>query len=228
MRTVMGVDGAPGGWIAVIWGKTVSHRLYRSFAEILHHEADVIAIDMPIGLPTTSGRKAEREARKGLGERQSSLFPIPCRTAVMEPDYRKACAINLLHSDPPRKISKQSFHLFSKIREIDALMTPELQKRVHEVHPEVAFWMMNRKKSVDLPKKQDQGLDLRRRLLEESGFPITELQPSTYLRKDVGADDLIDACACAWVARRILVGQAMRFPDVPDKDEKGLEMCIKA
>jgi predicted RNase H-like nuclease len=228
MITVIGVDGAPGGWIAVSWGQTVQHRLYRTFADILREDAAIIAVDMPIGLPAMSGRKAERQARKGLGERQSSLFSIPARAAVMEVDYRKACAINLSHSDPPRKIAKQSFHLFPKIREIDALMTPALQQRVHEVHPEVAFWVMNGHTSVPLPKKHEHGSEFRRKLLTDSGFPISDLPPATYLRKDVGSDDVIDACACAWVARRILEGRAMRFPQVPERDAKGLEMCIRA
>jgi predicted RNase H-like nuclease len=228
MKTVIGVDGAPGGWIAVTWGTNVSHKLHRSFAEILHEDACIIAVDMPVGLPVQSGRKAEREARKGLGARQSSLFSIPCRAAVMEPDYRRACAINLEHSDPPRKIAKQSFHLFPKIREIDTLMSPALQTRVHEVHPEVAFWIMNGSTSVPLAKKHEHGSNLRRKLLADNGFPITDLPLADYLRKDVGIDDLIDACACAWVARRILQGKAMVFPDKPERDEKGLQMCIKA
>jgi predicted RNase H-like nuclease len=233
MTTVAGVDGAPGGWIAVLWGKSLTHHFCKNFAEVLDLKADVIAVDMPIGLPAVASRRAEGEVRKLLGARRSSVFSIPCRAAVMEQDYRRACAINLAHSDPPRKFAKQAYHLFPKVREIDSLMTPDLQRRVHETHPELAFCVMNEKQPVPLAKKAKNatgkpGLDLRKSLLVRNGFPITELPPTIYLRKHVGEDDLIDACACAWVARRILQGENLVFPQSPEFDEKGLRMSITA
>jgi predicted RNase H-like nuclease len=233
VTTVIGVDGCRAGWIAVFWGATVEHRLFTSFADIIACDAAVIAVDMPIGLPTFSGRAAEVAARKVLGQRQSSVFSIPSRAAVACTDYAQACAVNLRHSNPPKKLSKQSFHLFPKIREIDALITPQMQTRIHEVHPEVAFWMMNGKQPVQLAKKAKSpthmsGLDLRRTLLDAAGFPVPRLPPTTYRTSAVGADDLIDACACAWVARRILGDEHMSFPDQPPRDERGIAMCIKA
>lgn len=233
MTPVIGVDGCPGGWIAVFWGETVTHRLCRSFAEVVGLGGTVIAVDMPIGLPQTHGRPAEREVRSRLGARQSSVFAVPARPAVMCDDYRMACGVNLLHSDPPRKIAKQSFHLFPKIREVDALMTPGLQSRVFEVHPELAFWAMNGETPLPLPKKvkgrpSHDGLALRRDLLREAGFPLADLRPSPYRSSDVGADDLIDACACAWSARRILDGRNLRFPGTPVLDARGLRMEINA
>jgi predicted RNase H-like nuclease len=233
LQTVIGVDGCPAGWIAVIWNETIEHRLFTAFADIVALSAVIIAVDMPIGLPDMSGRQAEREARKVLGARQSSVFAIPSRAAVMCEDYRDACAINLQHSDPPKKIAKQTFHLFSKIREIDALMSPEAQTRIHEVHPEVAFWAMNDRQPLPLAKKvksqsHSPGLELRRALLQQSGFPVASLPAANYRRADVGDDDLIDACACAWSARRILDGTSLCFPEQPPRDERGLSMCIKA
>ncbi|MGL4296609.1 MAG: DUF429 domain-containing protein, partial [Aestuariivirga sp.] len=177
MTPVMGVDGCPGGWIAVIWGAAPMHRLVSRFSDLLDVEAAVIAVDMPIGLPESHGRPPEREVRCRLGERQSSVFAVPARPAVMSEDYREACAINLQHSDPPRKIAKQSFHLFPKIREIDAIITPGLQSRVFEVHPELAFWAMNGEQPLSLPKKtkgrpDPAGQALRRDLLRRAGFPL--------------------------------------------------------
>jgi predicted RNase H-like nuclease len=230
---VVGVDGCPGGWIAVIWGETISHRFFPSFRGILDTEAAVIAVDMPIGLPNMSGRDAERLARANLGSRRSSVFTIPSRAAVMSETYAEACAINVQFSNPPRKIAKQTFHLFPKIREIDVLITPALQSRVYEVHPEAAFWVMNGKQPVALAKKAKSqnhkpGLSLRRELLRSAGFPIQRLPNATYRKSDVGDDDLIDACACAWTARRIFEGKALSFPEHPARDDRGLVMCIKA
>jgi predicted RNase H-like nuclease len=233
MTPVVGVDGCPGGWIAVRWGEKLSHHFCGSFAGVLALDAAVIAVDMPIGFPEGSGRAAEREARARLGARQSSVFSVPCRAAVMCADYRAACAANLHHSDPPKKVSRQVFHIFPKMREVDALMTPDLQKRVFEVHPELALWAMNAQQPLPLPKKlksrpHPPGLELRRRLLKAAGFPLEALPPSSYRSADVGADDLIDACACAWSARRILEGRALRFPQTPPVDARGLRMEINA
>lgn len=196
-------------------------------------EADVIAVDMPIGFPQLSGREAERAVRAKLGARQSSVFSVPSRAAVMCTDYREACAANLAHSQPPKKVAKQIFHIFPKMREIDALLTPAHQSRIFEVHPELAFWAMNGEQSLALPKKVKgrpnlPGLDLRKALLQAAGFPLGKLPPVAYRASDVGADDLLDACACAWSARRILTGKARRFPASPPLDGRGLRMEINA
>lgn len=231
---VAGVDGCPAGWIAVTWdgGPTLASHLCRSFAEVMALTAMIIAVDMPIGLPESSGRPPERAVRQRLGERQSSVFAVPSQAAIYCDDYAEACRVNLLHSDPPRKVSKQCFHLFPKMREIDALITPELQARVFESHPELAFWVMNGETPVPLPKKLKSapygpGLDLRRALLRRAGLPIDDLKPG-YRRRDVGADDILDACACAFVAWRILNGRSMRFPQDPLRNPRGLRMEINA
>ena len=196
-------------------------------------DARVIAVDMPIGFPPQSGRLAEREARARLGARQSSVFSVPARAAVMCTDYRAACDANLLNSDPPKKVAKQIFHIFPKMREIDALLTPALQSRVYEVHPELAFWAMNGETPLALPKKvkgrpHPPGLALRRGLLEAAGFPLATLPPASYRAADVGPDDLLDACACAWSARRLGQGRGVRFPAHPPANSRGLRMAIHA
>ena len=231
---VAGVDGCPGGWIAVTWdgGAAIASQLCRSFAEVMALTATVIAVDMPVGLPERSGRPPERSVRRRLGERQSSVFAVPSTKAIYCDDYAEACRVNLLHSDPPRKVSKQCFHLFPKMREIDALITPELQARIFESHPELAFWVMNGEAPLPLPKKVKSapygpGLDLRRALLRSAGLPVDDLK-ADYRRRDVGADDLLDACACAFVAWRILNGRSMRFPQDPPCNPRGLRMEINA
>ena len=233
MTVVIGADGCRGGWIAVRWAESVTHHLCRSFGEVLAMDAGVIAVDMPIGFPIGSGREAERQARARLGARQSSVFSVPSRAAVMCADYAEACSANLASSDPPRKVSKQIFHIFPKMREIDQLMTPARQSRVFEVHPELAFWAMNGGAPLSLPKKvkgspHPEGLALRRALLGQAGFPLAALPEATYRASAVGADDLLDACACAWSARRIATGRSIRVPADPPLDQRGLRMEINA
>lgn len=233
-RLVAGVDGCPAGWIAVLWdGEAhIASKLCPSFTDVMALPAEIIAVDMPIGLPERSGRPPERAVRARLGERRSSVFAVPSRNAIYCEDYAQACRVNLIHSDPPRKVSKQCFHIFPKMREIDALITPELQARIHESHPELAFWVMNGETPLSLPKKVKSalygpGLDLRRTLLRQAGLPIDILN-SDYRRRDVGADDLLDACACAFVAWRIRNGRSMRFPQDPPRNARGLRMEINA
>jgi predicted RNase H-like nuclease len=46
--------------------------------------------------------------------------------------------------------------------------------------------------------------------------------------KGAGRDDLLDAIACAAIARRIHAGLARPFPDPPERDALGLPMAIWA
>ena len=97
-----------------------------------------------------------------------------------------------------------------KIREVDAALRddPALAGRVFEVHPEVAFWRLNGERALSEPKKvkgkcYEPGLALRRRLLAAAGCPAAETAPP----RGAGPDDLLDALACAAIARRIHAGR---------------------
>ena len=237
---VAGVDGCRAGWIVALRrlddpaGTTL--RLCATFADVLAlpDAPATIAVDIPIGLAaraTVGGRQADIEARANLGARQSAVFAMPARAAVMESDYRRACAIALENSDPPRMISKQAFNLFPKIREVDASMTPALQDRVVECHPELAFWALNGERPLDLPKKVKSqahapGLELRRTLLIAAGYRRALLEARPFKANEAGADDILDAIANSWGAARIATGQARRFPSQPPLDEHGLRMEI--
>jgi predicted RNase H-like nuclease len=239
---VAGVDGCPAGWLVVLRDINnaipPSARLVATFADILAlpEAPRVIAVDIPIGLPERSGiggREPDIAVRRVLGKRQSSVFAVPARAAVMETDYWAACATAQRLSDPPRKVAKQTFNLFPRMREVDALMTPALQERVAECHPELAFWALNGCRPLELAKKvksrpSGPGLAYRRALLEAAGLPASFLADTTFRRALAGPDDFLDACACAWTAGRILAGTALTFPDVPPFDARGLRQEIRA
>ncbi|MCA1244073.1 DUF429 domain-containing protein [Stappia stellulata] len=238
-RRVAGVDGCKAGWLVVtrpLQGTAApTVAVVPQFRDILADETlAVIAVDMPIGLPDRAGiggRGPERCVRPHLGQRQSSVFSVPSRAAVACTDYREACAVALATSDPPKKVSKQAFYLFPKIREIDALMTPDLEARVYEVHPELAFWRLNGEAPMSLPKKvksavSPAGLDQRAALLAGHGFPEAFLNARPP--RGAARDDLIDACVNAVIAQRIADGEAMPFPPAFERDAKGLRMAIWA
>lgn len=239
-QTVIGVDGCPAGWLVVTLPggclQAAEARIAPTFADVLAAAGPsaIVAIDIPIGLPERSGvggRPCDVAARANLGQRQSAVFAVPARAAVYAGDYAAACEAALAHSDPPRKVSKQCYNLFAKIREVDAQISPALQARVVECHPELAFWRLNGQAPLDLPKKVKSqphapGLQLRRALLESAGFPPRLLQDHPWRRAEAGPDDLLDACACAASAARIAAGDGMRFPAVPGCDPHGLRMEI--
>ncbi|MFG1373526.1 DUF429 domain-containing protein [Xanthobacter oligotrophicus] len=245
-----GIDGCRGGWIVARWDGADILRLTRVATIAPLFEApdapDTTAIDMPIGLPErvgAGGRTPERLVRPLLGMRQSSVFSVPARAAVMAgvgpgdetTRYRATCTAALATSDPPRAVAKQCFHLFPKMAEVDHLLRgrPELRPRLVECHPEVAFWAMNGQAALDMPKKVKNrpyppGLDLRLRLLGASGVPIDLLNAQTARALGAGLDDLIDAAACAVTARRVAEGKALRFPDPAEADAFGLPVVIVA
>ena len=236
-----GVDGCPGGWVAAFVqpaGDFCALAVFARFADVLRAEQqpEIIAVDVPIGLPERTGhggRAAENAVRPLLGARQSSVFSVPARAAVEASDYAGACRAALATSDPPRKVSKQLFNIAPKIREVDALLRADaaLASRVYEVHPELAFWRLNGDRPLGEPKKVKSrpfppGLALRRRLLRAAGLPGALIDAAPP--RGAAEDDVLDALACAAVARRIHAGIARPFPDPPPRDPYGLPMAIWA
>ncbi|MFG1261323.1 DUF429 domain-containing protein [Xanthobacter aminoxidans] len=244
-----GIDGCRGGWVVARWdgaGRLDLIRVARVEALFDAPDAPAIAcVDMPIGLPETGeigGRSAERAVRPLLGARQSSVFAVPARAAVMagmgpgdeKARFSAACAAALAHSSPPRKVSIQCFKLFPKIAELDELLLrrTELRDRLVECHPEVSFRIMNGA-PLDVAKKVKSrpyppGLDLRIGLLGRAGVPTDLLNGKTAAALGAGLDDLVDACACAVTAKRVFEGNALRFPDPPERDGFGLPVAITA
>ncbi|MEL6287728.1 MAG: DUF429 domain-containing protein [Pseudomonadota bacterium] len=244
---VLGLDGCPAGWIAVAWSlssytasRAAAPRsfLLRTLGDIqtLGFTPRVVAIDIPIGLPDHldgAGRGCDVAARAVLGPRRSSVFAVPARAAVYAETYPEACAAAFAHSTPPRKVSKQCFFLFPKIREADAYLARHGKSALIECHPEVAFRALNGGEPLAEGKKikgriNEAGMEVRRSLLENAGFPAAFLRELPYLRREVGMDDLLDACVCAWTAARIARGVADRFPADGGVDDRGVPMTIHA
>jgi predicted RNase H-like nuclease len=231
-----GVDGCRAGWmVAFVRPSSEEVRLHvvAQFADIVSaaEAPAVIAVDMPIGLPARigpGGRGPERAVRALLGARQSSVFPVPSRAAVYAASYLDACRVALSTSEPPRSVQKQLFLIAPKMCEVDRALRADaaLAARVFECHPELAFWRLNGERPLPLPKKMKPGLTVRRQLLIAAGYPRTAVE--ALPPKGAGPDDVLDALACAAIARRIHAGVAQSFPEAPERDEHGLPMAIWA
>lgn len=236
-EAVFGVDGCPGGWAVVAIGEIGALEpraaVYTRLDELVA-SGRTIAVDIPVGLPDTvegPGRGAEQAVRPLLGPRQSSVFSIPGRAAVYAPDYESACANALASSSPPRKVSRQAFHIFPKIRELDELLSPENEAHVFEVHAEVAFWRLNGDTPMPSPKRV-RGVPAREGLEERIALLVRHGMPAAFFEgprpRGLPLVDLVDAAALALIARRCAAGIARPFPDPPGRDGRGLRVAIWA
>ena len=80
---------------------------------------------------------------------------------------------------------------------------------------------MNGDDPVLTPKRIPLGSMQRRTLLLGAAVAVPERPAGAAL------DDLLDACALAWSARRITHGTARRVPDRPARDARGLRMELR-
>lgn len=236
-----GVDSCPKGWVAVFVhpsGGDTRSRVFNSLKEILDaaERPKIVAIDIPIGLPDRSrvgGRAPEPIVRGLVGPRASSVFRVPSRRAVYASgnkkiSFAKASQIARNSSEDGKAFSIQGFHICPKIIQVDELLRGNegLRRYIYETHPELAFLRLNGNRHLKHSKRTSSGIRLRQRILTSQGFSSETVKsgpPSGASR-----DDLLDALACAAIARRIHAGLAEPFPKSPPHDAYGLPMAIWA
>ena len=223
---VIGVDGARGGWLAaaldgavdvdgVTWRWTVE------FADLLADPAAVVAADIPIGLPDSGARDCDRAGRQRLGPRRSSVFAAPLRCVLTATSYADARALLAARGAP--SMSAQAFGIVRAVAQVDATMTPALEDRVIEAHPELAFASLA---GVLPPKRTPEGAAAREAALQAAyGASIDVAAAVARAPRPAAADDALDALACAWTARCHAAGQTVTLGD-GTRDARGLLMRI--
>jgi predicted RNase H-like nuclease len=223
MVSCAGVDGCPRGWVvAARSGDRIEVRVVADLEQTMD-DVERVGIDMPIGLPATPGRAADRDARVLLGARRSSVFPAPARPLL-------GCASHDLANALSRSLfgvgmSVQTFHLLDKIRAVDAIVRDldpdDRDVRLAEVHPECSFLLAS---GTPLASKHTPGGIARRREIVES--VIGEVPP---VPRGARIDDVLDACAALWSTERFARGEHITIPDtVVERDEYGTLMRIVA
>ena len=230
---LVGVDGCPGGWLAVIEQRSgpIVARAFESFAEILEAmpSSAWIGVDIPMGLPDAGARECEREARQILGrQRMSSVFSAPLRRCLAATSYQEACGIRARIEG--KKMSRQAYGILPKIREVDRLLRrdPRLQRRVVEVHPEVSFAIWNGGHAMKHSKKSLPGRAERCALIERVWPGMVDRARESLRGKGCARDDLVDAFAALWTLRRWVVGKALILGDPTCEDRHWLVMRIVA
>jgi predicted RNase H-like nuclease len=179
-----------------------------------------LAIDMPMGLPEAGPRACDLAARRRLGPRRASVFPTPVRAALDAPSYAEALARS--RAVDGRGLSRQAFNLLAKIAELDRVIRPELQDRIVEAHPEMAFARLAGRPCLQ-PKRTPDGRAERLGLLRQAG-----LGDLTQVRLPGAApDDVLDAAALTLTAARVRDGVAERLGDGA-RDARGLRMEVVA
>lgn len=224
---VAGVDGCKGGWLCVAEAPDGNLRglvstMLRDLLESLRG-LQVMAVDIPIGLPDHGARAADLEARALLGPRRNSVFPAPVRSVLRAQIYEEACERSF--SACGQRLSVQQWGIVRKIREVDDLLSAEDSMRgvVKEVHPELCFFAWSGRPMAH-PKKHRDGRAERRALIDRLWPRGWDAVRADLKRDHFGDDDLADAFAALWTARRIVAGQAWKVPAMPESDGLGLPM----
>ena len=224
---VLGVDGCRAGWFGVVLADhdQILGVFGPSLDELVSAASrvtavEVVAVDMPIGLPDSGSRRADVLARKFVGRRAPSVFPTPVRGTLAGETHAEASALSRELSG--KGLSQQAFALKSRLLEVEDWVRRSTVP-VIEVHPEVCFAEMAGS-PLDHSKHQPEGLVLRRSLLEGEGISVPN--DLWAMGRVAAADDVLDAAAAAWTGRRFAQGLASSMPDPPEVFSDGLDSAI--
>ena len=226
----IGVDGCAGGWIAAILenGK-LRHERYPSLRELARRcpGFSCLLIDMVIGLRNSPQQiRPDDLARKELGVRGSTIFPVPSRAAVYAENEEEQKRANLLTLG--KSLSKQTINIIPKIRELDEFLeeNPAYRTCIFESHPELDFARLNGSVLMSR-KKEDDGIHERVAVLRNHlpDLSVEELQSKAKELK-CNIDDIVDATCLAVTASLAASGQYETIPACPEQDERGLYMRL--
>ncbi|MEC7735099.1 MAG: DUF429 domain-containing protein [Pseudomonadota bacterium] len=231
MKYVAGIDGSHAGWISVI--RQIDKENYyklvfsKDLSSLCNDRINLALIDMPVGLNKKiepGGRVVDKLARKKLIKRKSSIFNAPSRLTLKAKNYLEA---NKINKKQGLGLSKQSWHLIPKIKEVEILMQQVNRPLIFESHPEIIFQEMNNKE-LNYSKKERSGIEERRKILLSNGFEIEFLNKYLQERnKNFKHDDFLDACAISWSALRVSKNININIPEKGVKDAKGILMQMK-
>ena len=223
---VMGADACRAGWVGVtLSDEGLQAHVHPEIGGLVALAAEaaplaLVGIDIPIGLADTGLRQADLLARRAAGPRWASVFMTPVRTAVEAADYQQACEVNRRLAGCG--ISRQAFNLREKIMQVDRWLA-QAPCPVVEVHPELCFGELAGGPLPD-SKSTWAGAARRRQLLAAEGIVLAG--DLGLAGQQVGVDDVLDAAAVAWTARRVASGGARRLPAEPERFSDQVDCAI--
>ena len=228
-----GVDACKGGWMvakSAAWPcrEVPTLAVCPDLRAVLALTADCrrVAVDIPIGLSSGRALRAcDVEAKKLLsGHNPSALFYAPPRETLSAESARE---FQKLH----RKLRGTGAGLpvwgfLPKVKEANAILTPALQKRVVEFHPELTWFRVAGENLAS--KHTAAGIAERKKLLRRF-VPDLErvLRSKGFLGRAAAHDDLLDALVGIGVAKASLQNSPYRVPAYKiETDKTGLRMEI--
>lgn len=221
MSLIIGIDGCKSGWFS-IWenqDKSIHSAVFSNLNELKNffkNESQLIlGIDMPVVLSEVIPRQADQLARKLLSKKASSVFTAPTPEMLDQPNYEKASLVSKRLFG--KSMSLQSWYLFPKIKDVQTMIHHE-DMQIYEIHPELSFRAMNNEQVILESKKTQEGFALRNALLSMhfKNFIFEDIR-NQHARKDVMDNDILDALAVLWSAKRIQSNQASYLPQAPEK-----------
>jgi predicted RNase H-like nuclease len=196
MKDIFGIDGCKFGWVVAeerVKGD-LSIRLIKDLNDLesISSQKSIAGIDIPLAIHEKGFRMADAEARTLLKSRSSTIFSAPALETLHSDNYTAACEIN--ESVCGKKISKQSWFLFSKIKEARKI-----------------FCKPNKK------IKLYEGFKVRYKLVKKL-FPKFDFEKirASFKRCDVADDDILDAIAVLWSTQKIIANIASYVPKKPE------------
>lgn len=233
MKT-LGIDGCRAGWFAIsLDDEGAGYWLLESNKQLKEYfeEFDRIFIDVPIGL--TEGeyvRECDEKLRDVLGPNyQASVFNPPIRAALYAPTYAEASMTS--YEVTGKKISTQAWNITPNIKTVDQFLQDDeaLREKVFESHPELLFRILNGNNSILQKKATKKGLRHRLKLLKDRSEYADDFFrdiKEEFRRNQVDEDDIVDAMALAWFARKSVEKEIKTLPEDPPTDSTGLSMAI--
>ena len=198
-------------------GAPVEFAVWHSFANLWADAKArgllIVGVDIPIGLSRVGRRTADIKAMERLGrQRKKSVFHSPAHCTLKARDNKEAYNCNRRTG---HELSPLALGLLPKIREVRRASSPDTyvdvaRPRLAEVHPEVSFSELAGE-PVPFSKKHQPGVA--ERLMALSG-EFSNVVDAALLTPHPGPprpthQDLLDAVAAAWTARRIASGDAI-------------------
>ena len=222
MTTVIGIDGCRAGWITakILDNQLISFQIIENLNDDYLKQSNLthIGIDIPLQLSHTGKRLAEIEARGLLKKRACTIFSPPTLNALRAKNYIDACEVNF--KECGKRISKQSWNLFPKIKEAHKFLENNSISKleVFEVHPELSFMAMNDMNLIEASKKTETGKEIRIKLIQKF-FPNFSFESvrNQYKKNQVLDDDILDSISVLWSTQRIVDNIAQFVPKDPEK-----------
>ena len=184
--------------------------------------AGVVGIDMPLGLLVgwLAGRRRCSPGGRSAG-RGVTVFAIPPRPVWQQPTYAEAN--RACRELTGKGLSAQTWGLRGKIarsRRLPPRVTPR-QLHLYEVHPELVVRGHGGRAARRTASTPRQAWPSAAKLLARAGIALPA--------KITGAaeNDLLDAAAVAWSARRIAAGEAVTLTNPAQHADDGTEIAIR-